>query len=119
MICCSYSFAAALVVVVIDFVSSYFCPVTGDFASCVYKYLSLFNFRLLDTEVYILFPYRFDFGKSLDKLLIVNKMLKQLYRKPRVASKDPLYADVWVKLKVRGIRFVIYDQMIDYILSCL
>ena len=64
------------------------------------------NLRLLDTEIYILFPYRFDFGKSLDKLLIVNKMLRQLYRKPRIGLKDPLYADVWVKLKVFGIRLM-------------
>ena len=65
-----------------------------------------YNLRLLDTEIYILFPYRFDFGKSLDKLLVVNKMLKQLYRKPRIGLKDPLYADVWVKLKVFGIRLM-------------
>jgi hypothetical protein len=55
---------------------------------------------LLDAEIYILFPYRFDFGKSFDKLLIVNKMLKQLYRKPRIGLKDPLYADIWLNLKV-------------------
>ncbi len=57
-------------------------------------------FRLLDAEIYILFPYRFDFGKSFDNLLIVNKMLKQLYRKPRIGLKDPLYADIWLNLKV-------------------
>lgn len=56
--------------------------------------------RLLAAEVYVLFPYRFNFGKSLDKLLIVNKMLKQMYRKTRTVSKDPLYADLWVTLKV-------------------
>ena len=65
-----------------------------------------YNLRLLDTEIYILFPYRFDFGRSLDKLLVVNKMLKQLYRKPRIGLNDPLYADVWVKLKVFGIRLM-------------
>ena len=57
--------------------------------------------RLLDAEFHVLFPYRFDFGKSLDKLLIVNKLLKQLYRKPRIGVKDPLYADVWLNLKVK------------------
>ena len=65
-----------------------------------------YNLRLLDTEIYILFPHRFDFGKSLDKILVVNKMLRQLYRKPRIGLKDPLYADVWVKLKVFGIRLM-------------
>ena len=60
----------------------------------------------MDAEIYILFPYRFDFGKSLDKLLIVNKMFKQLYRKPRTGLKDPLYADVWLNLKVGVQSFV-------------
>ena len=33
-------------------------------------YFSLLNsgFRVLETEVYVLFPYRFDFAKSLDKV---------------------------------------------------
>ncbi|XP_028400324.1 protein KIAA0100-like [Dendronephthya gigantea] len=59
-------------------------------------------------EICILFPYRFNFGKSLDKLLIVNKLLKQLYRKPRTGLKDPLYADMWIKLK--SLSFEIEDD---------
>ena len=84
---------AAVVVVVVVVCHSGLVYVSSQIIIITY-------FRLLDAEIYILFPYRFDFGKSLDKLLIVNKMLKQLYRKPSIGVKDHLYADLWLNLKV-------------------